>query len=549
MGSLLIIDDELDILESLQEIFLYEVSADIDVYTANSAKKAIQLLDKLKFDVVLTDIRMPSMNGLELFKEIKENWPQCRVIFLTGYKEFDYLYEIHDYKDVRYLLKSEDNAVIIRTVMEAFGDIQKMIELEYTTQSLALEMDKAQMWLRKEYINQLIYNKENRDVQQSQLDDLKIPIISSLPMLAYLFRLDNARLEEFIVKEIYLYQNVIHIVHHFMPDHLQVYVHLVSNGYGLLLLQPKPAAAESFNELQWERVFNLSFGALEYIQENFLKTVQQSISFVTSPQLCSMQDLHLHYDRLRRLAISRIGLSEQMILKEDKIQETIEASLPQAALRPQIQLLANYLELRKPDLYFEILDTLLGTPGQSYSKYYDTTLALYSNVAVTLLNFITENNLTAAIAEKINLDPLIPAGRQTVANDSFTYLYDISGCIFETLGSEAKNRTNEALQKVLHYIQNNLHEDLTLNRLAEVGCFNASYLSRIFKQTYGSNLSEFIGKGRVEMAKGLLRITNERIHEISRKVGYTSAHSFTRVFKQITGITPQEYRDKYGDQG
>lgn len=529
-------------------MFLYEVSADIDVYTANSGRKAIQLLDKMKFDVVLTDIRMPGMSGLELFKVIKNNWPQCRVIFLTGYREFDYLYEIYDYKDVRYLLKSEDNAVIIRTVMEAFDDIQKMIELEYTTQSLELEMDKAQMWLRKEYINQLIYNKGKREIHQQQLDELRIPIHSRFPMLAFLFRLDNAGAEDFIAEEFNLYQNVIHIVHHFMPDHIQVYVHFVTNGYGILLLQPKPAAADLVKEIQWERIYTLSFGVLEYIQENFRKTVNKSISFVTSTELCSIQDLHFHYERLKRLAISRIGRSEQMILKEENYAlGTSGASLTTMNLRPQIQLLEKYLEMRKPVSYFEILDTLLGSPEQIQSKHYDAALALYYNVAVTLLNFMNDNNLTAAVAEKINLDKLMNAGKQTSMDHLITFLYDLSNRIFETLGGEARNRTNEALQKVQDYIEHNLHEDLTLNRLAEVGCFNASYLSRIFKQTYGCNLSEYIGKGRVELAKRLLRTNNERIHEISRKVGYPSAHSFTRIFKQMAGITPQEYRDKYGE--
>lgn len=81
MGNLLIVDDEPDILESLEEMFKYESGLDIDVYVAKSATNAVRLLEKIKFDVVMTDIKMPGMNGIELFKLIKENWPKCRVIF------------------------------------------------------------------------------------------------------------------------------------------------------------------------------------------------------------------------------------------------------------------------------------------------------------------------------------------------------------------------------------------------------------------------------------------------------------------------------------
>lgn len=548
MGSLLIIDDELDILESLQEMFLYEVPVDIDVYTANSAKKAIQLLDKMKFDVVLTDIRMPGMNGVELFKVIKENWPQCKVIFLTGYREFDYLYEINDYKDVRYLLKSEDDSVIIKTVLDAFNDIQKMIEQEYSTIAVNLEMDKARMWLRKEFLNQVIFNKGHHQVQQKQLDDLNIPLNSDTSMLVFLFRLDSVGIEDFIIEEFYLYQNVIQIVHHFMPDQLQVYVHLITNGYGILMLQPSKITNDSLIDFQWERVFNVSFGALDYIQENFSMTINKGLSFVASSTPCSFYDLHLHYERLKKLAISRLGMSELMIVKEEeREQESSESIEAHTNLRPLIQLLETYLELRKPLLFFETLNALLCAPTQIHNKHYDVNLALYYNIAITLLNFINENNITTVIAEKISLDKLTTADRHASQENSLTYLYDISSCIFEVLGSEARNRTNEALQRVQDYIENNLDKDLTLNRLAEIGCFNASYLSRIFKQTYGCNISEYIGKGRVELAKHLLRTSNERINEISIKVGYISAQSFTRVFKHLTGISPIEYRDKYGE--
>ena len=71
MGNLLIVDDEPDILESLEEMFKYESGLDIDVYVAKSATNAVKLLEKIKFDVVMTDIKMPGMNGIDLFKLIK----------------------------------------------------------------------------------------------------------------------------------------------------------------------------------------------------------------------------------------------------------------------------------------------------------------------------------------------------------------------------------------------------------------------------------------------------------------------------------------------
>ena len=144
MGNLLIVDDEPDILESLEEMFKYESGLDIDVYVAKSATNAVRLLEKIKFDVVMTDIKMPGMNGIELFKLIKENWPKCRVIFLTGYRDFDNLYEIRGYKEVRYLLKSEEDEVLISAVAEAFEEIDKMMQSEMQESEHQSEIKKAQ---------------------------------------------------------------------------------------------------------------------------------------------------------------------------------------------------------------------------------------------------------------------------------------------------------------------------------------------------------------------------------------------------------------------
>ena len=117
--NLLIVDDEREILSWLEELFLYEFDREIGVFVANSAPEALELLNCVKFDVVLTDIRMPAMDGIALFGHIKENWPRCRVVFLTGYRDFDNMYELFRHKNIRYILKSEKDEVIQDTVRQA----------------------------------------------------------------------------------------------------------------------------------------------------------------------------------------------------------------------------------------------------------------------------------------------------------------------------------------------------------------------------------------------------------------------------------------------
>lgn len=128
--NLLVVDDEYEILTWLEELFSYNFEPKVDVYTANSAYAAIEMLNHVKFDVVLTDIRMPGMNGIALFQHVKGNWPRCKTIFLTGYPNFEEIYKIIKHKDVRYILKSEDDEVITQAVRGAFSELQQELEQE-----------------------------------------------------------------------------------------------------------------------------------------------------------------------------------------------------------------------------------------------------------------------------------------------------------------------------------------------------------------------------------------------------------------------------------
>src|SRR5690606_14704865 len=109
MYRLLIVDDEEIIVNGLYEIFRNIKDLDLDVYKAYSGEEAIEWLNRTRVDIVLTDIRMPGIDGLELLEIIHRSWPQCRVIFLTGYDEFEYVYKAIQHKAVNYILKIEDN--------------------------------------------------------------------------------------------------------------------------------------------------------------------------------------------------------------------------------------------------------------------------------------------------------------------------------------------------------------------------------------------------------------------------------------------------------
>ena len=131
MKQLLIVDDEHHIVNWLADLF-EGLHLDLSIYTAYNGEDALQLLRNIKIDIVLLDIRMPGMNGIEVSENILADWPGCHIIFLTGYNQFDYIYYANKHKQIDYLLKTECDEEIIRAVtnaIEAIDNEQKQREM------------------------------------------------------------------------------------------------------------------------------------------------------------------------------------------------------------------------------------------------------------------------------------------------------------------------------------------------------------------------------------------------------------------------------------
>jgi len=109
--------------------------------------------------------------------------------------------------------------------------------------------------------------------------------------------------------------------------------------------------------------------------------------------------------------------------------------------------------------------------------------------------------------------------------------------------SKVDYEEGKVIQKIKSYISENLEKDLSLTRLAEVVYLNPSYLSRLYKQATGENLSDYITERRIAHARELLASTNMKISDISAAVGISNPAYFTILFKKYTGISPQQYRN------
>jgi two-component system response regulator YesN len=207
------------------------------------------------------------------------------------------------------------------------------------------------------------------------------------------------------------------------------------------------------------------------------------------------------------------------------------------APRDKSDALSAHLEAGRRDEFLVLFDELTVSERDGGSPYL---LELYYTISLALLSYINRWELENQVA---GVPVLMRRDEFASWKEAFAFLRTTAETLFELRVSGERNRAAEAIRKVQAYIGEHLDEDLSLVRLAAYIHFNPSYLSRIFKQESGVNLSEYIEAARIERAKELLRSDKLKVLEIGAKVGYEASQSFTRFFKKATGVTPQDYRE------
>jgi len=538
MYRLLIVDDEEIITEALYEVFNQTMSDELDICKAFSAKEALNWLSRTRIDIVLTDIRMPGMSGLELMEEIRMFWPRCRVVFLTGYSEFEYAYQAIQKSNVRYLLKTEGYPKVTQTVQEVIQEINDENQMYHLLQQSQQQMDTFKFMEQGEYFRHFLHDSHTTDKCQDSLTlefegldihlDAKAPVVLALGHLTYSF--EAAYVEK---SEMFSLTRV--IWNSFMVNQINSITLVDKHGDLLWLLQTSEHTDEKFSN----HLIKYLEGTLELIQQACLESLGVSISFTISGSACEWNEITNQYDRLRQLQKMRIGDGVSLIQIDRNEQTNLSNMNEGYRLGPKVEVLSAHLDAGRSDEFFICFDEITQQTLQKSDSVHRS-IETYYSLSLMLLSYINRNNLHAHIGD---YSKLMRFDEHMSVKDGFLYLHLLVERMFKHKSLDERDRSTIIIEKICRFIQEHLSEDLSLVRLAELYYFNPSYLSRFFKQEHGIKLSEYIDDCRAKKAKELLCNGELKVRDVALLVGYEAAHSFTRFFKKSTGMTPQEYRD------
>lgn len=558
---LLIVDDEEIIVNGLYEILKNLKNIDLDIYKAYSGEEAINWLRRTRMDIVLTDINMPEIDGIQLLYEIQSRWPNSKVIFLTGHANFDYIYNAIQYQNVGYILKSEDPDKVVSAILDAVEDLKKSNEMEYLIQESKEQVNMAKSLLQKELLLHFLHKEQSVSINKKELEKLDIQLNMDFPVILVMGEnICNDSTISYMEQVEYVYSMKQIIERKIWIKVLSIII--VDDGnHFYMFLQPKDLSSIK-NEIEekemYENVVTFMKGTLELVQ-NTVISEKNAISFIMNKVPCQWDQLHLKFNKFRRILGDIDAITTNNVFIEEELEqyrpvkETMNFEYAKDQ-EPVIDLkkihhqstewIAILLGRGQQDEYFEKLtEYTMGLKGIE-SKNYSIAIELYFRCATAILIYINERNLNNQLAFKIGQNKLMRIDLHSNWNEAVDYLFQISKAIFDVRSEEEADRNDKLIDHINLYIEEHISEELSLVKLSEHVYLNPSYLSRFYKRITGENLSDYIDRIRIEKAIAMMKSGKFKINEISTQVGYENPASFTRFFKKMTICTPQDYYEK-----
>lgn len=537
MYKIMVVDDEPFIADGLADLFNQIQEPCFEVSVAYSAQSALEQLDKIRMDIVISDIKMPKMNGIEMLAEIKERWPFCHVIFLSGYSDFDYVQSALKLGADSYLLKSQSDEAILETVFETIKAIEKEKDAEHLQRRIAEEYEFALPILQKDFISQFLRSGTSLGAPeiQDKLDCLRIPLQSESPVMLISARIDNASLASAISTE--LAAKIDAIFMEYISSKANAFCLFEGHRYLFWLIQKKSQIYSN------DTLYRYISGTLEQIQL-CCKQVGLPVSFIWDPTLYSWMQLPLGYDRLRSVVYFLLNPKEEMVLCDTNFfhgfleQDVCVSSNSNEAILDDMRTKLEYGQLEE---LFSCIDKILMQISNNSDPIRQ--ISAYHGLCTFFLDWIERTGQKRAYLQQFGSFSVFSLPYNQWTPSMIQTFRDIAQFLVNGSNSTQAQRFNQIVQTLHQYITAHLAEDLTLTTLASQVYLNPVYLSRAYRQATGQKLSEYVLECRVKEAKKMLKGRDYKINEIAFAVGFDSAAHFSRVFKKQTTLTPLEYRE------
>ncbi|MCZ0703162.1 two-component system response regulator YesN [Natronobacillus azotifigens] len=505
MIKLMIVDDE-EVERFSMEQILTQGFQDINILQASNGISAIELAKKEAPDVILMDIKMPEMNGMDAIKAIKAIQPTVKFIMVTAYDTFSYAKEAIKLGAKDYILKPSKISEILSTVGEVIELVENERKLLTIKEEQIRQFEQSKRVMERDLVTQLLFDHVH-DVHVSMLLEL-LNLDAPEELFVFLVVLEEDASEHYqtIVEQVKAMDRV--FIGSLYKKQLPVIVFRNDQSYRAQMMRIAKELKRLFeSKLNVHAMIGVGgvFQQIDQTKQSYREALISAMRAQRNYQVLFHHDLpksEQHCEKVFDDYISERFFDQVSLGKWEEIKE----------------------ELTK------VIDC------------YETELMPLNEVEKRLLQLFWVMGRTL---EEMNVE--IDWEKYSFSSDDYQTLVQEVQLYFDHLNREYKNyyRENEvdSMKKIKHYIMQHSDEDISLERLSEQVQLSPIYISKMFKERLGINYIDFLTECRINKAKQLLSETELSIKSIALETGYQDPNYFGKVFKKFTGLTPKKYRE------
>ena len=530
MVKIIIVDDEKNTREGLKKCIPWKSMGIEIVGEAEDGIMALDLSFRLKPDIILCDIRMPRMNGIEFATRLREKLQDCKIIFLSGYSDKEYLISAIHLKAVSFIEKP----VNIKELKSILDNTASMIIEERQKKDIENEKNykiEKSVPIVAQYISLSLINNNNLEdlTDKLKLAGLNLPLSGQYMTLLLKFiksgNMPSDQLQGYfnkilkIIDSIYIEESLTGISG--VKDALCIISHILVNK----------SLGDTFIKSVLEKIGrNICTEIGEIKRDTFIIGAGRRVK--------GLENIHHSYRE------AAVALQQSFFSTADTIvffeEATGEPYIFNTDLEKQF---IEHLKMGDMDAAMDFITRL----GKDISNHRNTIVDYVKNAFYNLLlhlySFAEERG--ADIFEQKDKKNLL---RQNIEGFStLNELKDFAIVMIEKLFQciNRKNNTSKAVYEVMKYIQAHFSDnELSIKTISGYLHLTDTYLCMLFKNATGKTINDYITEIRIEKSKELLKSRGFTLYKIASSIGYGNSKYYAAIFKKITGMTPSEYREK-----
>ena len=537
MYRILLVDDEILVRDAIRENIDWAGMDCELVGDCQNGQEAAEFVNKHPVDIVLTDICMPYMDGMELSHFLHDNYPDIVIVIFSGFGEFEYAKKAIQYNVSEYLLKPitamELTAVIGRMKEKVDQRQKEKRKLENLTKASENYRKNAQI-IRSKAIEALVGCSQDVNESLAQLKNMGIELVGpnyrvavfDIDLYSDMYKVDVEKRQESALMAFVLYN-----ISNEIAERESAGIAYQEGSNRVCILFQGVRTRDSNNKIR---------SICREIQQKVKEVIGIEVSMGIGGWVRNLEDLILSHDVAAKAIQYRYLLGGSLLLdmeekkpnREISLYDTLEQltdslktgkkeTMELCLSRMEQEIKDELVEKSRACMYLQQIVRAVGSASESLQTEREEPL----RGSETLLRNVTE---------------------QSTFQQAIGLVKEYAEEVFEKLSSLNSSSGQRQASLALDYIQNNyMDPNLSLNSICSYLSISTSYFSTIFKEVTGETFMEVLIRTRMDKARELLENTTLKNYEIAEKVGFSDPHYFGISFKKITGKTPTEYAREY----